>query len=61
MTKNQEYALPVSYTHLDVYKRQALYRQGGKGAEEPGEGHADTDHRTPVDERGSESHDRPAT
>ena len=39
----------------------ALYRQGGKGAEEPGEGHADADHRTPVDERGSESHDRPAT
>ena len=39
----------------------ALYRQGGKGAEEPGEGHAAADHRTPVDERGSESHDRPAT
>ena len=32
--KKSEYAMPVSYTHLDVYKRQPYKGKGIKYAEE---------------------------
>ena len=46
---DEQFAAPVSYTHLDVYKRQHLFRLWGGG------GHPSL----PADERGHRQHRRP--
>ncbi len=52
------------YTLNDVWNNVTagmLDRNNGEAARMAMSRYADADHRTPVDERGSESHDRPAT